>query len=82
MTRSVYTLCGFQKFKPVGFCVVCVVCVFCGNYKQRRYKYKSLSLINCNLHFYHSISLMNLNSLYLKIMLTIINWEHEIISEP
>ena len=79
MTRSVYTLCGFQKFKPVGFCVVCV---FCGNYKQRRYKYKSLSLINCNLHFYHSISLMNLNSLYLKIMLTIVNWEHEIISEP
>ena len=48
MTRSVYTLCGFQKLKPVGFCVFCE---FCGNYKQRRYKYKSLSQINCNLHF-------------------------------
>ena len=57
MTRSVYTLCGFQKLKPVGFCVVCA---FCGNYKQRRYKYKSLSPINCNLHFYHSIFRMNL----------------------
>ena len=35
MTRSVYTLCGFQNLKPVGFCVVCE---FCGNYTQRRYK--------------------------------------------
>ena len=57
MTRSVYTLCGFQNLNPVGFCVVCA---FCGNYKQRRYKYKSLSPINCNLHFYHSIFRMNL----------------------
>ena len=57
MTRSVYTLCGFQNFKPVGFCVVCA---FCGNYKQRRYKYKSLSPINCNLQFYHSKFWMNL----------------------
>ena len=56
MTRSVYTLCGFQKLKPVGFCVVCA---FCGNYKQRRYKYKSLSPINCNLQFYHSKFRMN-----------------------
>ena len=55
MTRSVYTLCGFQNLKPVGFCVFCE---FCGNYKQRRYKYKSISPINCNLHFYHSIYLM------------------------
>lgn len=31
MTRSVYTLCGFQNLKPVDFCVVCE---FCGNYKQ------------------------------------------------
>ena len=56
MTHSVYTLCGFQKLKPVGFCVVCA---FCGNYKQRRYKYKSLSPINCNLQFYHSKFRMN-----------------------
>ena len=28
MTRSVYTLCGFQKLKSVGFCVFCE---FCGN---------------------------------------------------
>ena len=30
MTRSVYTLYGFEKNKPVGFCVICA---FCGNYK-------------------------------------------------
>ena len=48
--------CGFEKLKPVGFCVVCA---FCGNYKQRKYKYKSLSPINSNLHFYHSIYRMN-----------------------
>ena len=35
MTRSVYTLCGFEKLKPVGFCVLCA---FCGNYTQRNYK--------------------------------------------
>ena len=35
MTRSVYTLCGFQKLKPVGFCVFCEIC---GNYKQKNYK--------------------------------------------
>ena len=58
MTRSVYTLCGFQKLKPVGFCVFCE---FCGNYKQKSYKYKSLSPINCNLHFCHSIFRMNQN---------------------
>ena len=23
MTRSVYTVCGFQRLKPVGFCVFC-----------------------------------------------------------
>ena len=57
MTRSVYTLCGFQKLKSVGFCVFCE---FCGNYKQRSHKYKSLSPINCNLHIYHSTSLMNI----------------------
>ena len=57
MTRSVYTLCGYQNLKPVGFCVVCA---FCGNYKQRKYKYKSLSPINSNLHFYHSKYQMNL----------------------
>ena len=45
------------NLNPVGFCVVCA---FCGNYKQRRYKYKSLSPINCNLHFCHSIFRMNL----------------------
>ena len=56
MTRSVYTLCGFQNLNPVGFCVVCA---FCGNYKQRRYKYKSFSPINCNLQFYHSKFRMN-----------------------
>ena len=56
MTRSVYTLCVFQNLNPVGFCVVCA---FCGNYKQRRYKYKSFSPINCNLQFYHSIFRMN-----------------------
>lgn len=28
MTPSVYTLCGFQKLKPVGFCVFRE---FCGN---------------------------------------------------
>ena len=32
--------CGFQKLKPVGFCVFCA---FCGNYKQRSNKYKCLS---------------------------------------
>ena len=26
MTRSVYTLCGFQNLNPVGFCVVCAFC--------------------------------------------------------
>ena len=26
MTRSVYTLCGFQNINPVGFCVVCAFC--------------------------------------------------------
>ena len=57
MTRSVYTICVFQNLKPVGFCVVCA---FCGNYKQRRYKYKSLSPINCNLYFYYSKFRMNL----------------------
>ena len=56
MTRSVYTLCGFEKLKPVGFCVVCA---FCGDYKQRRYKYKSLIPDNCNLQFYHSKFRMN-----------------------
>ena len=56
MTRSVYTLCVFQNLNPVGFCVVCA---FCGNYKQRRYKYKSFSPINCNLQFYHSKFRMN-----------------------
>ena len=35
MTRSVYTLCGFQKLNPVGFCVFCEIC---GNYKQRNHK--------------------------------------------
>ena len=35
MTRSVYTLCGFEKNKPVGFCVLCAIC---GNYKQKNYK--------------------------------------------
>ena len=68
MTHSVYTLCGFQNLKPVGFCVFCE---FCGNYKQRRDKLlytltvggghtKSISPINCNLYFYHSIFQMNL----------------------
>ena len=51
MTRSVYTLCGFKKLKSVGFCVFCE---FCGNYKQRSHKYKSLSPINCNLLIYPS----------------------------
>ena len=37
MTRSVYTLCGFEKNKPVGFCVFRE---FCGNYKQRSNKLK------------------------------------------
>ena len=27
--------CGFEKLKPVGFCVFCE---FCGNYKQKNYK--------------------------------------------
>ena len=27
--------CGFEKLKPVGFCVVCA---FCGNYIQKNYK--------------------------------------------
>ena len=40
--------CVFQNLKPVGFCVFGE---FCGNYKQRSHKYKSLSPINCNLHF-------------------------------
>ena len=44
------------NLNPVGFCVVCA---FCGNYKQRRYKYKSFSPINCNLQFYHSKFRMN-----------------------
>ena len=25
MTRSVYTLCGFEKNNPVGFCAVCEI---------------------------------------------------------
>ena len=32
MTHSVYTVCEFQKLKPVSFCVVCA---FRGNYIQR-----------------------------------------------
>ena len=36
-----------------------LVCAFCVNYKQRRYKYKSFSPINCNLQFYHSKFRMN-----------------------
>ena len=35
MTRSVYTLCGFQNLKPVGFSVFCE---FCGNYIQKNHK--------------------------------------------
>ena len=27
--------CGFEKLKPVGFCVLCEIC---GNYKQKNYK--------------------------------------------
>ena len=27
--------CGFEKLKPVGFCVVCA---FCGNYIQKNYR--------------------------------------------
>ena len=27
--------CGFEKLKPVGFCVFCEIC---GNYKQKNYK--------------------------------------------
>ena len=38
MTRSVYTLCGFKKFMPVGFCVFGE---FCGSYKQRSYKQRN-----------------------------------------
>lgn len=37
MMRSIYTLCGFEKNKPVGFCVFRE---FCGNYKQRSNKQK------------------------------------------
>ena len=37
MTRSVYTLCGFEKNKPVGFCAFCEIR---GNYIQRNHKYK------------------------------------------
>ena len=40
MTRSVYTLCGFEKNNPVGFCVVCE---FCGNHKQRKYKQRNIN---------------------------------------
>ena len=50
MTRSVYTVCVFEKLKPVGFCVFCE---FCGNYKQRNYKY-NYTLINepnINVHY-------------------------------
>ena len=38
MTRSVYMVCGFQKLKPVGFCVLRE---FCGNYIQRSYKQRN-----------------------------------------
>ena len=31
MTRSVYTLCGFEKNNPVGFCAFRA---FCGNYNK------------------------------------------------
>ena len=44
MTRSVYTLCGFEKNNPVGFCVVCE---FCGNYKQRNYKQRNINKRSC-----------------------------------
>ncbi|WP_308278693.1 hypothetical protein, partial [Prevotella sp.] len=54
------------NLNPVGFCVVCA---FCGNYKQRRYKYKSLSPINSNLHFYHSIYRMNQLQVFKEILL-------------
>ena len=39
--------CGFQKFKPVGFCVVCE---FRGNYKQGNSKQLSPSKIIRPLH--------------------------------
>ena len=58
MTRSVYTFCGFQKLNSIGFCVVCA---FCGNYKQRNYKYNRgcriniiRSLMNHKLHVHYT----------------------------
>ncbi len=38
MTRSVYTLCEFQKIKSVGFCVIRE---FCGKYEYRKYMYRN-----------------------------------------
>ena len=46
MTRSVYTLCGFEKNKSVGFCVFGE---FCGNYKQRSYKQNYTSITRTNI---------------------------------
>ena len=43
MTHSVYTLCGFQKHNPVGFCVFCEIY---GNYIQRNHKYKRGGRLN------------------------------------
>ena len=45
MTRSVYTLCGFEKNKPVGFCAFCEIR---GNYIQRNHKYKRGGRLNIN----------------------------------
>ena len=38
MTLSFYTLCGFEKNNPVGFCVFCE---FCGNYKYKEVPFKT-----------------------------------------
>ena len=43
MTHSVYTLCGFQKHNPVGFCVFCEIY---GNYIQRNHKYNRGGRLN------------------------------------
>ena len=60
---------GFQKLKPVGFCVVCVLWKL---YVKLYVHYTShilyvhytnistpTSTINCNLHFYHTKYLIN-----------------------
>ena len=50
--------CGFKKLKPVGFCVICA---FCGNYKQRNYKYNYTLIIEPNINVHYTSYKLNVH---------------------